>query len=231
MKKHVWIILVIVLLIYVPVSAAKLPQDLIDDAVQVLREIGEQPDTEQLHSVLRKGSGIAIFPSVVKAGIGIGGRYGEGLVLQYNPETKEWSGPYFVTMKGVSYGFQVGVQSTALVLVVTSPRGMESLQDGSITLGGNLSVAAGPIGRSAEAGTDVNLKAAMYSYSLSKGAFIGASLEGAGIDNNVNANQVYWGQQLTPGQMLTKKPKVSTLDDLISELEIIMSQEVNNAQN
>lgn len=222
MKKQGLLILLIVVLLSLPASAAKLPHELIEDAVLVLQEIAEQPDAEQLHSVLKKGHGIAIFPSVVKAGLGIGGRYGEGLILQYSQANETWYGPYFVTTKGLSYGFQVGVQSTALVLVVTSERGMESLQEGKITLGGNLSIAAGPVGRSAEAGTDLSLKAAMYSYSLSKGAFVGASLEGASIDNNVNANQVYWQEQFTPAQMLSHQATGKELQALLAELNAIM---------
>lgn len=222
MKRHLLVMLLVFCLASVPVSASKLPDELISDAILVLREIGEQPDAEQLYSVLKKAHGVAIFPAVQKVGLGIGGRYGEGLILQYNQKTKTWNGPYFVTMKGLSYGFQIGVQSTALVLVITSEQGIKSLQEGKITLGGNLSIAAGPVGRSAEAGTDLNMKAAMYSYSLSKGAFVGASLEGAALDNNVNANQVYWQEKLTPSEILSRKASSTAIRGLLKELNSIM---------
>ena len=125
-------------------------------------------------------------------------------------------------MKGISYGFQLGVQTTSLVLVVAAEEGMQSLQEGKITLGGNLSVAIGPLGRSAEAGTNLDLNAIMYSYSISKGAFIGASLEGASIDNNVNANQVYWNRRLTPEEMLKRRASKREVQGLIRELNRII---------
>jgi lipid-binding SYLF domain-containing protein len=223
MKKHLLVVLLLLSLFSIPVSASRLPDELVSDAILVFREIAEQPDSEQLYAMLKKAHGVAIFPSVIKAGIGVGGRYGEGLILQYDETSKAWYGPYFVTMKGLSYGFQIGIQSTALILVMASERGMESLQEGKITLGGNLSIAAGPIGRSAEAGTDLNLKAAIYSYSLSKGAFVGASFEGAILDNNVNANQVYWQKKLTPAETLAQRASGASIEGLLKELSSIVN--------
>lgn len=220
--KRLFIMLLVVSLVSIPASASKPPDELVSDAILVFREIADQPDAEQLYAILKSAHGVAIFPSVIKAGIGVGGRYGEGLVLQYDKTNKTWYGPYFVTMKGLSYGFQIGIQSTSLVLVITSERGMESLREGQITLGGNLSIAAGPVGRSAEAGTDLNLKAAMYSYSLSKGAFVGASFEGAVIDNNVNANQVYWQKKLTPTEALARKASGQSIEGLLKQLNSIV---------
>lgn len=223
MKKHLLVVVLLLSLFSIPVSASRLPDELVSDAILVFREIAEQPDSEQLYAMLKKAHGVAIFPSVIKAGIGVGGRYGEGLILQYDETSKAWYGPYFVTMKGLSYGFQIGIQSTALILVMASERGMESLQEGKITLGGNLSIAAGPIGRSAEAGTDLNLKAAIYSYSLSKGAFVGASFEGAILDNNVNANQVYWQKKLTPAETLAQRASGASIEGLLKELSSIVN--------
>lgn len=223
MKRLLTIGLLVILTFSAPVSAAKLPADLLNDSCLALKEMSAQPDSEHFHNMLRKAYGVAIFPSVIKAGLGLGGRYGDGMILKYDPDTRIWYGPYFVTMKGFSYGFQVGVQSTALILVVTSERGIEGLQEGKITLGGNLSVAVGPMGRSAEAGTDLQLKAPIYSYSLSKGAFIGASFEGAVIDNNVNANQVYWQQRLAPKEALARKATGESVQPLLEELNLIIA--------
>lgn len=221
-------IMIFTLLIFViaafPAQAEKTPKELIDDAVLVLREMADQPDAEHLQSMLKKAYGVAIFPNVVKAGLGLGGRFGDGLILQFDPETNIWCGPYFVSLRGLSYGFQIGFQSTALVLVVTSERGMESLKEEKITLGGNLSIAAGPLGRSAEAGTDLKLKAAIYSYSISKGAFVGASLEGAAIKNRTNVNYIYWQKELTPGQVLETKAAGEKIKPLLEELNFIINQ-------
>lgn len=224
MKRILLLSLVLMLLSTSIAGAAQLPNDLLADAAKVFREMAEQPDAEHLQSMLQDSHGVAIFPSLVRAGLGLGGRYGEGVVLRYDSETQTWYGPYFVTMKGLSYGFQLGVQTTALVLVVGTEGGMNSLQEGGITLGGNLSIAAGPMGRSAEASTDLNLKAAFYSYSMSKGAFVGASFEGDSINNNVNANQVYWDKTLTPSQILQEKAAGPAIAELLRELDRVLGQ-------
>lgn len=225
MKRIICLTLIAVLLTTGLASAAQLPAELLADAAAVLKEMAEQPDAEQMQSVLQRAHGVAIFPALIKAGLGFGGRYGEGVVLRYDQAADQWYGPYFVTLKGVSWGIQVGIQSTALVLVVATEQGMNSLQEGKITLGGNISLAAGPMGRSAEASTDTALEAAMYSYSMSKGAFAGASVEGATIDNDVNANLVYWGQNLTPEEMLQKKARGKEVQELLQELDRIISKE------
>ena len=222
MKKLIVLTLVVLLSLGGTVYASQTPEEVLADAVSALQEIAEQPDSEHFSRMLQNAHGVAIFPSLLKAGLGLGGRFGEGVVLKYDPVKEIWHGPYFVQMKGISYGFQLGVQTTSLVLVVAAEEGMQSLQEGKITLGGNLSVAIGPLGRSAEAGTNLDLNAIMYSYSISKGAFIGASLEGASIDNNVNANQVYWNRRLTPEEMLKRRASKSEVQGLIRELNRII---------
>jgi lipid-binding SYLF domain-containing protein len=105
---------------------------------------------------------------------------------------------------------------------VATEEGIRSLEDGRITLGGNVSLAAGPVGRSAEASMDVQLKAAMYSYSMSKGVFAGASFEGATISNNASTNKLYWEETLTPEEMLDKKAKGTAIQELLDELTSII---------
>lgn len=221
MRKVLLLVLVAVLMATGVTSAAKLPAEILEGAADVLMEMTQQPDSEQFQNMVRNAYGIAIFPSVVKAGLGIGGRYGEGVVLKRDRDTGEWYGPCFVEMVGVSYGLQIGVQSTALVLVVATEEGIKTLQEGRITLGGNISMAAGPVGRSAEAGTDIQLKASMYSYSISRGVFAGASLEGSSINNNESANKLYWGEELTPSQMLSKEAKGESIQVLLNTLASI----------
>lgn len=225
MQRIIIVALAVLLTISVSASATQSPEDLLADAVLALQEIAAQPDSEYFHAILKDAHGVAIFPSLIKAGLGLGGRYGEGIILKYNPANKTWYGPYFVQMKGISYGFQLGVQTTSLILVVVAEEGMTSLQEGKITLGGNLSVAVGPKGRSAEASTNLKLDSIMYSYSISKGAFVGASLEGAAIDNSVNANQVYWNKELTPAEMLARKASNHKIQELIRALNEIINQE------
>jgi len=224
MRKVLCLALILVVLTSGWAAAAQLPGELLEEAVAVLKEMAQQPDAAQLKSVLCNAHGIAIFPSVIKAGLGIGGRYGEGVVLKRDVETGKWYGPYFVEMKGLSYGLQAGIQSISLVLVVNTEEGIKSLQEGRITLGGNISMAAGPVGRSAEASTDIQLKAAMYSYSMSRGVFAGASFEGSTISNNASANRIYWDGDMTPRQMLNQEAKGDKIQGLLGELNRIIDE-------
>lgn len=222
MKKLLSLTMIMVLLFSSIAVASKLPEELISDSLALLDEIATQPDAEQFYKFLRKSKGLAIFPSVVKAGLGLGGRYGDGFILRYDEASQSWYGPYFVNLKGVSYGFQVGIQSTALLLVINSKDALESLQTGKITLGGSMSVATGPLGRSAEAGTDLKLEAPFYSYSLSKGAFIGASFEGSSITNIKSTNELYWRDTLEPKEIFTKLARQNMVQDLITKLNDIV---------
>lgn len=218
--------LVLILLMVSTASiSADSPSSRINESVQTLREMSREPDAGTMAALLNNAHGVAIFPSVLKAGIFLGGRYGEGLVLQHDPETGTWYGPNFVTIKGISYGIQFGVQSTALVLVINNERGMEGFKGTQkFTLGGDLSVSAGPLGRHAEAGTDVELEAAIYSYSMSKGIFAGLSLEGAMIEVDEDANERYWGLAQSPGKILSIKAEDSRIEPLIKELEKLITR-------
>lgn len=217
------LILALLIVLIIPTLAGANPEDRINEAVQVLQEIQEQIDVEAMVQLLDRSKGIAIFPSVIKAGIMIGGRYGEGLVLSRDSVTGQWNGPYFVTMKGASYGLQIGVQSTALILVIANERGMESFKDGKITLGGNLSVAAGPVGRSAEAGTDLDLKTSIYSYSMSRGVFAGMSFEGSIIERDVKTNRDYWRTDLSISEMLNRPANTPEVKPLITEIDRLIT--------
>ncbi len=198
------------------VAAAKTPAEIIDESILVLEEMTAQYDVAAMAGLVKQAKGVAIFPSVLKAGFVLGGRYGEGLVLRRDNDN--WYGPYFVTIKGVSYGLQVGVQSTALVMVINNERGLQSFTGDKVTLGGEVSVAAGPLGRQAGAATDTDFKAEIYSYSMSKGAFAGMSLEGSIIEAAKGANLDYWGSDLTVEQIFKKKATDSRIKELVAEL-------------
>lgn len=143
-------------------------------------------------ALMNDAQGIAIIPGVIKGGFVIGGRYGQGVVLGRNPDGT-WSNPVFVTLAGGSIGWQVGVQSTDIILVFKTRKSLERLLQGKgkVTLGVDAAVAAGPAGRQVEAGTDAQLSAEIYSYSRSRGLFVGVSLEGAGITNDADANRIF----------------------------------------
>jgi lipid-binding SYLF domain-containing protein len=132
--------------------------------------------------LLSRAQGVAIIPRVIKVGLGIGGRFGEGIVLARGPNGT-WCNPIFISFTGGSVGWQVGVQSTDIVLVFKTRRSFDRLLEGKgkITLGADVAIAAGPVGRQAEADTDARLQAEIYSYSRTRGLFVGVSLEGAVI--------------------------------------------------
>jgi len=151
--------------------------------------------------LMSRAKGISVIPHVVKGALGIGGRYGKGLMSQRDANGK-WLPPTFVEIGGASAGFQLGVEATDLVLVFMEEKGIKSLLDGKVTLGADAAVAAGPVGRKASAGTDVKLTSAIYSYSRSKGLFAGVSLDGAAITIDDSANEKAYGKGTTGQDVL-----------------------------
>jgi lipid-binding SYLF domain-containing protein len=167
------------------------------NAVRVLNEIMQAPDKRVPGELLSRASAIAIIPDVLKAGFIIGGRHGVGLISIKNPDGT-WSNPSFISMGGGSIGFQAGVQSTDVVLVFRSERGVDSIVHGKFTLGADASVAAGPVGRETQASTDAQLKAEIYSYSRTRGLFAGVALDGSVLKIDNDANQAVYGDGVTP---------------------------------
>lgn len=170
---------------------------LADNAVRVLKEIMMAPDKAVPKDLLQNAHAIAVIPDVIKAGFVVGGRHGDGLI---SVKTRDgtWSNPSFVSLTGGSVGFQAGVSSTDVVLVFRTQRGVDSIVHGKFTLGADASAAAGPVGRSATASTDAQLKAEIYSYSRSRGLFAGAALDGSALTIDNDANQAVYGEGVTP---------------------------------
>lgn len=167
------------------------------DAVVVLDEIMRAPDQSVPESLLRDAYAVAIIPNVVKAGFVVGGRGGKGLISVKSPQGT-WSNPSYLKLAGASVGFQAGVQATDVVLVFRSKKGVDTIVNGKVTLGGDVSVAAGPVGRTAQASTDGQFKAEIYSYSRARGLFAGVALDGAVISIDHRANQAVYGRNTTP---------------------------------
>jgi lipid-binding SYLF domain-containing protein len=167
------------------------------DAVRVLKEVMMAPDKRIPADLIGSAYAIAVIPDVIKAGFVIGGRHGLGIV-SVKTSDGTWSNPSFISMTGGSIGFQAGVSSTDVILVFRSERGVDSIIHGKFTLGADASVAAGPVGRTAQASTDAQLKAEIYSYSRSRGLFAGAALDGSVIAIDNDANQSIYGDGITP---------------------------------
>jgi len=157
-------------------------------ASQVLNETLGSPDQFVPTRLLERAYGIAVIPDVTKIAFFFGGRRGNGVLVARDP-SGHFSDPVFVNLTGGSIGFQWGVQSTDVILVFTTKRSIDRIASGQLTLGADASVAAGPVGRAASAGTDPTLSAEVYSYSRNRGLFIGIALDGSGltIDNDADA--------------------------------------------
>ena len=164
------------------------------DALAVIDEIMKSPDQEIPSGLIAQAKAILIFPTLVKAGFLVGGRYGEGVASMRAKKTGKFGPPTFLTQGGLSFGFQIGAEAVDLVLLVMTQRGLEGLLKGELTLGADAAVSAGPIGRHAEAATDIGMQGEIYSYSRSKGAFAGVSLKGTIISTDEEANFDYYGR-------------------------------------
>ena len=171
-------------------------------ATNVLNEVMSTPDKGIPHDLLDKAVCVGIVPSQVKFAFVFGGSFGRGVLVCRKGGSGRWDAPSMFTMGGASVGFQIGGQATDVVFLVMNPEGMKKLVQDSVKLGGELSVAAGPVGRAADGATDVQLHAEILSYSRSRGLFAGASLNGAVYKQNKNANQILYGRRVTAKQIL-----------------------------
>ncbi|MBN2097077.1 MAG: lipid-binding SYLF domain-containing protein [Candidatus Omnitrophica bacterium] len=187
--------------LYAAEDLAKLESRIVN-CDEILNEIMQMPDKSIPTDLLSKCSAVAVFPYVLKGGFFVGGRYGKGIVVAHDPQTGRWRPPVFFTVGGGSFGLQFGAQAIDLVLVIMNKRGLEGLLQDKFTLGGDASVAAGPVGRNASADTDLLLKAGIFSYSRSKGLFAGIAVKGAVIAPDQAANQTYYGGPVDVKELL-----------------------------
>jgi lipid-binding SYLF domain-containing protein len=177
--------------------------DRVVDAAAVLKDIMDTPDKSIPKDLLDKCQCVAVIPSMKKAGFIFGGSYGKGVIAcRTDNGDGPWSAPSMLMISGGSFGLQIGVQATDLVLVVMNVSGIESLLDSKFTLGGDASVAAGPVGRAAAAKTDAWMSAKILAYSRSRGVFAGLSLNGEVVRTDKDANVVLYGKQMASRDIL-----------------------------
>ena len=162
-------------------------------AAEVLDEIMAARDSSIPTSILSKAEAIVVFPSTLKGAFIVGAQRGRGIISAREKGT--WSNPGFLTITGGSFGLQIGGQELDIVLVVMNRRGLENLLQNQFEVGGEASVAAGPVGRDASASTDIQFRAEMLSYSRSRGLFAGVSLRGASIRQDQDANERFYGSR------------------------------------
>jgi lipid-binding SYLF domain-containing protein len=199
------LLLALLALTLAPSVASTQPSDSSDaarlrEAITVFNEIMGAEDQSIPRSIITKAEGIAIFPNTIKGGFIVGGQRGRGVISARTADG--WSSPAFMTITGGSIGLQIGGQSADLVLVIMQRRGLESLVRNQFKLGADAAVAAGPVGRDAQASTDLQLRAEILSYSRARGLFAGVTVNGSTFRADRDSNERFYGKRLETGQIL-----------------------------
>ena len=220
MKKLLCVLLALLLIIQTGAFAATSAEDIIKDSVLMLNDPDLQDEFSSMAQTLKDSCAVAIIPSMFKAGFLLGGEYGEGLILRR--KNGKWYGPGFYNIGGGSFGLQLGAQNISLLLAVMNEKGLNAFLNNKTKLGGDIGIAAGPVGRRAEAATDIQAEASIYSYSMTKGLFAGLSLEGSVISISVKRNKEYWNKTISAPDILAIEAKDERIKPLINELEKIL---------
>lgn len=195
-----------VLLFSAPSFSSTAEADRIQTSTEVLQQIMAIPEKGIPPQLFSDAAGVAIIPNVIKVGFVVGGRHGRGVLL-VRDEAGAWSDPVFISITAGSVGWQIGAQSTDVVLVFRNRGSVENILQGKFTLGADAAVAAGPVGRRVEGATDIELKAEIYSYSRSRGLFAGISLEGSSLQIDHDAVERFYGQDVRPRDVLEGRVK------------------------
>jgi lipid-binding SYLF domain-containing protein len=172
----------------------------LESARTVIDEIMQTPDKGIPDGIVKQATCIAVVPSFKKGAFIVGAQYGQGVVTCRTG--RGWSGPVFIRMAGGSFGFQIGGEGTDLVLVAVNDKGLQDLLKSKFKIGGDASAAAGPVGRNAQASTDISLHAELLTYSRSKGLFAGIDLDGTTVSQNTDDTTLLYGAPHTFEQIL-----------------------------
>jgi SH3 domain-containing YSC84-like protein 1 len=194
----------------------------VQNAGKVMQEILDIPD-DIPQNLLDKARCVVVVPSVVKAAFVVGAAYGRGVMVCRTGHNYDgpWGAPSMMALEGASFGFQIGVEGTDFVFLIMNDRGAESLMRSKVKLGGDASVAAGPVGRTASADTDVVMRAEILTYSRARGVFAGVSLEGSTLRPDGNANRSLYGHDVSPEEIIRehKFEAPPAADELIHRLQ------------
>jgi lipid-binding SYLF domain-containing protein len=171
----------------------------VQKSADVLKAFGKMKESIP-HQLIADYQGIVIIPNLLNAGFGIGGKRGKGVAMVKLPDGK-WSDPVFVTLTGGTLGLQIGVQSVDMVLVFRHKGVLAKVKNGDFTIGGDISAAAGPVGRSSTASTDYTLEAEVYSYSRSRGLFAGITIHGSNLSIDKSANNAFYDNKLSSAEI------------------------------
>ncbi|HET7840639.1 MAG TPA: lipid-binding SYLF domain-containing protein [Terriglobia bacterium] len=192
----------LILLLFAFCVSAFARESQLQKATNVINEIMATPENGVPQDLLNKAVCVGIIPSEIKGALVIGGSYGRGVLVCRDNGTGPWGAPSMFTIGSGSVGFQIGGKATDVVFIVMDGEGARKLVQDSVKLGAELSVAAGPVGRSAEGATDAQLHAEILSYSRSRGLFAGASLDGTVVKQDWDDNQQLYGHKVSAKQIL-----------------------------
>jgi SH3 domain-containing YSC84-like protein 1 len=195
-------------------------QDRLKAAGEVIKELANSPSGIPL-DVLNKAECVIVLPSVKKAGFVVGAQYGRGAMTCRSGENfaGPWSAPIMMQSSGGSFGLQAGGQATDFVVLVMNDKGARAVMHGKAKLGGDASVAAGPVGRTAEASTNASMSAEMLSYSRAQGVFAGVSLSGTSLGPDSGANEKLYGKKVTGEEIFTGEQPPPSAELLLSTLK------------
>jgi lipid-binding SYLF domain-containing protein len=169
--------------------------ELVQKSMDVLRDLTKVPEDGIPRELLARAEGIIVIPSLVKGGFIVGGKHGKGVISAKT--SSGWSPPAVVKMTGGSIGWQIGVESVDLVLLVMNKNGINQMLQDKFQIGGDLSIAAGPVGRNAAAATNAQANAGILAYSRAKGLFAGATLEGSALHGDDDDNEALYGREIS----------------------------------
>ena len=190
-------------------TAATREEERVADAADVLDQLLRIPERSIPPTLLARAYAVAVVPNVRKAAFGFGVRRGKGIIV-VRQDDNSWSNPAFITLTGGSIGWQVGAQSTDIILVFKTREGVEGIANGKLTLGADASVAAGPVGRYTGVATDIVFEAEVFSYSRSRGLFAGVAIEGAGVTMDRKANAAFYASaSMTPEKIFVSSPNIA----------------------
>ena len=202
------LLLITMCLLFTTTKAQDKQEEKIEASTKVLKDFSEMKENIPAE-LLKITEGIIIVPKLINAGFVLAGKRGKGIAM-VKLEDGSWSNPVFVTITGGSVGFQAGIQAVDLILIFKSKETLQDIGEGSFTLGGDISVTAGPLGRNSTASTDYKLEAEVYSYSRSKGLFAGISLSGSAISIDDKANQAFYGNDNTSKELFSNATENTT---------------------
>jgi len=218
-----YLIAALCLCVAIPALAQSKEDERLTSSYDVMRAVLDMPDKGIPRDLLNKAECVVVFPSVKKGAFVVGASYGRGVMTcRSGPQFRgPWTAPAFFALEGGSFGLQIGGQATDFVLLIMNEQGAKSVMTSKVKLGGDASVAAGPVGRTTSAETDVVMKAEILSWSRNRGIFAGVSLDGSTLRSDDDANKNLYGRNLNAKQIILQgeaktpaagKPLISLLD-------------------